>query len=227
MASSLDVGVMTSSYAVWEDRRLDGVWRTPENGRSEVRVVKDDKLTPLQPSRDSVKKLITTLIAFGLAAFTVYLLGPLQLELPRLGAQGRLSGHFIKVEIEGIPEQTFSGVDGLSAEIEVIEFTDGATRETRKRPGRVKYGDITLKRGVTADRKEMYQWFQDTAQVPEKTQRKSMSIVLFDAAGKETARYNLFECFPKSWHGPMQVTETSALAIEKIEIAIEKVERAR
>lgn len=176
---------------------------------------------------DSVKKLITTLVAFGLAAFAVYLLGPLQVELPTLGAQARVAGHHIKVEIEGVAEQSFSSVDGLSGEIEVIEFTDGATGETRKRPGRVKYGDITLKRGVTADRKEMYQWFQDTAQIPAKTQRKNMSIILYDAAGKETARYNLFECFPKSWHGPMQVTEMSALAIEKIEIAIEKVERAR
>lgn len=174
-----------------------------------------------------MKKLITTLVALGLATLALYVFGPLRLNLPGLAAQARLQGHSFKVEIEGVDAGQFKSVSGLKVEAEVVEVLDPAAGTTRKRPGRVKYGDITLKRGVTGESKGLYNWFQDTVAAPENVQRKNMSIILFDPVGKELARYNLFECFPRSWEGPAQVTESSALAIEKIEIAIEKVERAR
>ena len=54
------------------------------------------------------------------------------------------------VEIDGVEAGGFSEVDLPSGEIEVIEYREGADRvsSARKLPGRVKYANVVLKRGV-------------------------------------------------------------------------------
>jgi phage tail-like protein len=104
------------------------------------------------------------------------------------------------VEIDGVEAGHFSGVDGLSFEQEVIEFQDGDDLILRKRPGRAKYGDITLKKGYIIT--TILQDWLDQARVGDgrgQYARKNMSIVLRDNAGTDIKRWNLFECFPKSW----------------------------
>ena len=45
------------------------------------------------------------------------------------------------IDIEGVNAGYFKGVDGLQAEIEVIEFQDGDDYFLRKRPGRAKFSE--------------------------------------------------------------------------------------
>ena len=57
-------------------------------------------------------------------------------------------GNFnFKVEIEGVTQGAFKNVEGLDSETEVVEFQDGEDIVLRKRPGRTKYSNLTLKRG--------------------------------------------------------------------------------
>ena len=58
-----------------------------------------------------------------------------------------------RVEIDGIGESQFSEVSIPEAEITVVEYREGADKSsaTRKLPGRVRYGNLVLKRGVTGD----------------------------------------------------------------------------
>ena len=69
-----------------------------------------------------------------------------------------------RVEIDGIGEAQFAEVVVPEAEIAVVEYREGAdkTSATRKLPGRVSYGNIVLKRGITADL-SLYQWFRAVA----------------------------------------------------------------
>lgn len=82
------------------------------------------------------------------------------------------------------------------------------------RPGRPVFGNITLKGPVgSLTDTRLLEWFQGEAQ------RKSGSIILLDRSGKEVARYNFLEGWP--------VRFASTHIVEEIEIAVERVERAR
>ena len=63
------------------------------------------------------------------------------------------------VAIDGIATAGFSEVSGLVVEIEAVDYREGndPTGAVRKLPGRVKYSNITLKRGSTADL-SLWQW---------------------------------------------------------------------
>lgn len=115
----------------------------------------------------------------------------------------------ITVNEEGVDRAPVKAMQETAAKLTVL----ADNYHVRKRPGRVKYGNITLRGAAGSTDPAVLEWLQGGAQ------RKSVSIIFMDTTGKETARYNLFECWPVSF----SATE----AIEKIEIAVEKVERAR
>jgi phage tail-like protein len=173
-----------------------------------------------------MKKLGILLAAVLFAAGIAALVGDIEWRPPGLHAQAGGGGALsFVVEIDGVPTSSFRSVDGLSMDVEVVDITSAEDNIVRKRPGRVKYGDITLKKGYIAGSNELFDWISQAA--AGKLERKSMSIALRDERGSEIQRWNCFECFPKSWHGPVSVGERAGVAIEKIEIAVEKVERAR
>lgn len=100
------------------------------------------------------------------------------------------------VEIQGITAGAFKAVEGLNCEIEVLEFQDGDDIKLRKRPGRHKYGDITLKKGYIHN-VQLQDWWQQI--IDGQYVRKSISIILYDNLKKEICRWNLFDCWPKAW----------------------------
>ena len=126
-----------------------------------------------------------------------------------------------KVDIGGVTAGYFKGVDGISAELEVIEFqADDLT--LRKRPGRAKFGDVTLKKGyiVTADLQEWWRQAREGQYV-----RRDISIILNDNAGNAIRTWYLFGCWPKSWKisaldgkGNDVVTEEITFVVENMQI---------
>ena len=133
------------------------------------------------------------------------------------------------LEIAGITQDSktivggFKSVSGMDSETEVIEFKQGNDRVVRKKPGRTTYANITLERGFTAT-DDLFVWRQNI----EKgfIDRRSGSVIILDQdLETEIARYNFFEAWPCKWEVPAMDSESSATAIEKIELAVEKVER--
>lgn len=135
-----------------------------------------------------------------------------------------LPAHNFKLEIDGIIAGGFKEVSGLESEVEVIEFRNGDDPITHKRPGRVKYGNIVLKRGVMDESDEIRQWYKKV--LAGTTDRKSGSIIYLDRAGQEVLRYNFFEAWPCRWHLPEIDGIGNDVATEEIEICVERVERA-
>lgn len=135
-----------------------------------------------------------------------------------------LPAHNFKLEIDGVIQGGFKSVGGLESETEVVEFRDGDDPITHKRAGKVKYGNIVLKRGVTDGGDELREWYKKV--LAGTTDRKSGSIIYLDRAGQEVLRYNFFEAWPCSWSLPELDNTENKAAIEKIEICVEKVERA-
>ena len=128
------------------------------------------------------------------------------------------------VEIDGITQAGFSDASGFGASTDPIEYREGGeTKTVRKLPGLTKYTNITLKWGLT-DSRELYDWYKDV--VNGKIERKSGSIILLDLEGNEKVRWNFFDAWPTKWDGPDFTAKGNDVAIETLELAHEKVERA-
>ena len=128
------------------------------------------------------------------------------------------------VEIDGITQAGFSDASGFGASTDPIEYREGGeTKTVRKLPGLTKYTNITLKWGLT-DSRELYDWYKDV--VNGKIERKSGSIILLDLEGNEKVRWNFFEAWPTKWDGPDFTAKGNDVAIETLELAHERVERA-
>lgn len=111
-------------------------------------------------------------------------------------ASDHLGAYNFTITIEGINAGYFKNVDGLSMELEVIEFQDGDDLQLRKRPGRTKFGDITLKKGyvVTPD---LQKWFEETRNG--NVTRKTVTIELKDNVGKTVQSWIALETWIKQW----------------------------
>lgn len=133
------------------------------------------------------------------------------------------------VEIDGITQAGFSDCTGPGSEMDVIEYREGnenpgqVPQTVRKLPGLTKYGNITLKWGLT-DSKELYEWHRNACKGV--IQRKNGSIVVLDELGSEAARWNFFNGWPSKWTGPDFTAKGTDVAIETLEIAHEGIERA-
>jgi phage tail-like protein len=112
----------------------------------------------------------------------------------------------------------FASLSGLGAEASVIEYREGADplSSTRKLPGRVEYPNVTLRRGLTADR-FLWDWWRLV--VSGSAQRRDVGIILLDDEGNEVLRWSLREAWPVKW-------ELSELDAAKNEVAIETLELA-
>ena len=139
------------------------------------------------------------------------------------------SYHFL-LEIQGVISDNkvivggFKSVTGMDSETEIIEFKQGNDLVVRKKPGRTTYANIVLERGYTAT-DDLFQWRKNIEDG--KIDRRAGSIIILDQDGQtEVARYNFFEGWPCKWNVPELDSDSSSMAIEKIELAVEKVERA-
>ncbi len=138
------------------------------------------------------------------------------------------SYHFL-LELQGIISDTkiivggFKSVSGMDSQTEVVEFKQGNDKAVRKKPGRTTYSNIVLERGYTAT-DDLWQWRKNIEDG--KIDRRSGSVIVLDQDGStEVARYNFFEAWPCKWNVPDMNADSSAMAIEKVEIAVERVER--
>jgi len=133
-----------------------------------------------------------------------------------------IGGFNFSVEIDGVTQAAFKNVEGLDSETEVIEYQDGDDIVLRKRPGRTKYSDVTLKRGYV-NTSELWDWRKKV--MDGTVERKSVSIILRNDKGDEVMRYNLFECWPSKWKGFSLDGKGTDVAVEEIVFVVERLDR--
>ncbi len=128
------------------------------------------------------------------------------------------------VEIDGITQAGFTEVSGFDVTVDPIEYREGGhVPSARKLPGMAKFGNITLKWGIT-DSVELYEWFRDV--MTGVIERRNGSIILLDLEGQEKLRWNFFEAWPTKWDAPNFNATSNEVAIETLELVVERVERA-
>jgi phage tail-like protein len=138
-------------------------------------------------------------------------------------------GYNFLLEVSGItPDQKtiiggFKTMSGMDSETEVIEFKQGNDKVVRKKPGRTTYANISLERGFTASN-DLWTWRKNIEDGI--IDRRSGTITVLDQDMTTiVAQYNFYEGWPCKWNVPELDSDQSAMAIEKIEIAVEKIER--
>jgi phage tail-like protein len=130
-----------------------------------------------------------------------------------------------RVEIDGVAEAAFSEVAIGETTTEAIDYREGTEpNHVRKLPGMTKYGNITLKRGVT-DSQVIYQWHKDIVDGKVGEKRKSITIVVIDEAGKDKARFVVSECWPTKYDPSDLNGKGNEVFIELLELVNEGIER--
>ncbi|MBO5451773.1 MAG: phage tail protein [Lachnospiraceae bacterium] len=134
-----------------------------------------------------------------------------------------------KVEIKGITEASFSEVSGFDASIDVIEYREGdeGVNYSRKMSGLTKFGNVTLKWGMTSS-VSFYEWVMDVSQgkVLDEDRNKDITITLFDDDGTTSlAVWNLYNAWPSKYTAPDFNASSSEIAFESVEIVYESMER--
>ena len=128
-----------------------------------------------------------------------------------------------RVEIDGLDAGGFSEVTGFDASIDVMEYREGDMVQTPyKIPGLKKYGNITLKKGLT-DSLVMYEWLITGVDGP--VDRKTITITSLDDSEQPVASWQVINAWPVKYTAPDFNATSSEVAIETVEIAHEGMTR--
>lgn len=139
-----------------------------------------------------------------------------------------VSFHFA-IEIQGQVTGYFTECSGLGSEHEVIEHkvVDAQGRELiQKIPGRMKWQDITLKRGITSV-VDIWNWRKMVEDGNVEGARKNGSIRMFDQNLKEVARWDFERAWPTKVTGPQLQSDSNAFGIEEMTITHEFLKRVK
>ena len=135
--------------------------------------------------------------------------------------------HHFALEVQGIEECTFqeaSGFENSNEKVEQRETGKGGKQYVSVQPGKLKWGDLVLKRGVT-DSMELYNWRQQVIDGTLDTARKDGSIVFYDAKNTPIARYSFVRGWPSKWESSGVKTSDNATLVESITIVHEGLTR--
>jgi phage tail-like protein len=140
-----------------------------------------------------------------------------------------LVGFHYGIEVQGVVNGYFTECSGIGSENELIEHkvVDEKGRESiQKIPGRLKWQDITLKRGITSNM-DIWDWRDQIVEGKVDDARKNGSIVMFDQAGDEVARWNFENAWPLKVSGPSMKSDSNEFGIEELVITHEGLYREK
>ena len=114
----------------------------------------------------------------------------------------------------------FSECDGLEMTMDVKTIREGGNNGKQLRlAGPVGFGNLTLKRGMTASF-DLWDWFSGV--MNNARLRAEITVVIFAADGQtERARFVLSRCLPSTLKAPPLNAKDGLIAIEEMQIAYE------
>ncbi len=134
------------------------------------------------------------------------------------GREDPLTAFRFVVECNNIAVGFFTECTGLKAEVEVFEYQEGGLNEyVHKLPGRRKWTNITLQRGITSSL-DMWDWYLDVA-AGNTEHRQNLSIILYASDGTRIMQWDVYDAFPVNWQGPSMKSDGSTVVVEKLELA--------
>jgi len=133
------------------------------------------------------------------------------------------------VEVQGQITGFFTEVSGLGSESEIQEqkvVNEKGIQVVLKIPGRLKWGDITLKRGITSSM-DLWDWRKMVEDGKVKDARKNGSIVMYDQEGTEKARWEFQNAWPSKVSGPTPKSDSNDIGVEEVTLVHEYIVRVK
>lgn len=132
-----------------------------------------------------------------------------------------------KVAIDGIQVAGFAEATIPDSTTDPVDYREGneATRQ-RKLSGLTKYGNITLKKGIT-DSMDLYKWKLAVEQKGALSNRKNLSLILIDEEGAEKAQWDIVEAWPTKYSPSGFSAKANEVLIETLELVHEGVTRMK
>jgi phage tail-like protein len=138
-----------------------------------------------------------------------------------------VSFHF-GVDLGGKAIGYFTECSGLGSETEIIEqkvVSENGQEVILKLPGRLKWENVVLKRGIT-EALDIWDWRQEVVDGGVDAARMNGSIVMYDQEGGEVARWNFENGWPSKVTGPQPKADSNEIGIEELTITHEYITRA-
>lgn len=131
-----------------------------------------------------------------------------------------------KVLLDNSEEAGFSEVSSPDITSDPVEYREGnmTGKTAGKQPGILKYGNVTLKRGVT-ESQVFVAWMKDIQDG--KAPRKTVVITLMDDEMNEVASWQLEKAWPTKYTGTDMNATSNEVAIESLELVTEGVTRIK
>jgi phage tail-like protein len=133
-----------------------------------------------------------------------------------------------RLEIDSIAQAGFSEVAIAETTIDAVDYREGTDApHVRKLSGLTKYGNITLKWGVTVGGTalDLYKWHADVSAGQIKEKRKKVVIVVQDEAAGDAARFVITDAWPVKYDPSDLNAKGNEVFIEVLELANEGIER--
>jgi phage tail-like protein len=130
---------------------------------------------------------------------------------------------FFTIDFGGSVKGAFRECTGLGSENEVVEYKASGDKGKfimKKVPGRMKWNNITLKRGIT-DAMDMWTWRKQVEDGKVTDARKDGSIVMYNQMNEEIARWNFVKAWPSKLTGPTANATNNEVGIEELEVTHE------
>lgn len=137
-----------------------------------------------------------------------------------------VSFHF-SLEVQGQITGYFTSVDGIGSEHEVVDHKvtdDNQKPIMMKIPGRLTWGEITLKRGIT-DNRDVWDWRKMVEDGQVEQARSSGSVIMYDQEGTPVAQWDFVRAWPSKVSGPGISSENSEIAVEEMTVVHEGITR--
>jgi phage tail-like protein len=137
-----------------------------------------------------------------------------------------LVGSYFSLEVAEISGY-FTECTGLGSESEVIEHKImGPNNQTivRKVPGRLKWGDVTLKRGITANL-DFWDWRKKVEDGDVANARLAGSIYMHSQEGDIVAQWDFEAGWPSKISGPQVKSDSNEIGVEELTIVHEGIKR--
>jgi phage tail-like protein len=139
-----------------------------------------------------------------------------------------LAGFQFALDIGGKIAGYFSECSGIGSEHDVIEhkvFTEKG-EIIQKLPGRLKWNDVTLKRGIT-DTMDIWEWRQKVIAGTMKEARVNCSVIMFDRNYTPAAQWDFVNAWPSKVTGPDFKTDGNDFGVEELVLVHEGMARVK
>ena len=129
------------------------------------------------------------------------------------------------VEIQGVEVARFTECSGLEFEAEPFDYKEGGLNSRLHRlPGRWKFTNLTLKKGISSDGDTLWDWVKDTIKKANSGEftTHTVTLTLYDVAGEKPLRTWTFqEAYPTKWSASNLISASNDIAIETLVLAHE------